>query len=70
MASAGDGVFAVTGNRLGATTGEHTDSEEVAHVRGAGTLDKSAGSKDVFFASDWKTKDQRDFDWRGQSDPG
>ena len=62
MASAGDGVFAVTGNRLGATTGEHTDSEEVAHVRGAGTLDKSAGSKDVFFASDWKTKDQRDFD--------
>ena len=31
-------------------------------MRGAGTLDKSAGSKDVFFASDWKTKDQRDFD--------
>jgi hypothetical protein len=62
MASAGDGVFAVTGNRLGATTSEHTDSEEVAHVRGAGTLDKSPGSKDVFFAADWKTKDQRDFD--------
>jgi len=62
MASAGDGVFAVTGNRIGSTSSSHTDSEEVAHVRGAGTLDKSTGSKDVFFASDWKTKDQRDFD--------
>ena len=62
MASAGDGVFAVTGNRLGSTSSSHTDSEEVAHVRGAGTLDRSTGSKDVFFASDWKTKDQRDFD--------
>jgi hypothetical protein len=62
MASAGDGVFAVTGNHLGTASSTHTDSEEVAHVRGAGTLDKSTGSKDVFFASDWKTKDQRDFD--------
>jgi hypothetical protein len=62
MASAGDGVFAVTGNRLGSTSTTHTDSEEVAHVRGAGTLDRSTGSKDVFVASDWKTKDQRDFD--------
>ena len=61
MASAGDGVFAVTGNRL-TTTGDHTDSEELIHVRGMGTLDKSAGSKDFFFPSDWKTKDQRDFD--------
>ena len=46
MASAGDGVFAVTGNRLGSTSSSHTDSEEVAHVRGAGTLDRSTGSKD------------------------
>jgi hypothetical protein len=61
MASAGDGVFAVTGNRL-TTTGDHTDSEEVVHVRGMGTLDKTSGSKDFFFPSDWKTKDQRDFD--------
>jgi hypothetical protein len=61
MASAGDGVFAVTGNRL-TTTGDHADSEEIIHVRGRGTLDKSAGSKDFFFPSDWKTKDQRDFD--------
>ena len=61
MASAGDGVFAVTGNRL-TTTGDHTDSEEIIHVRGRGTLDKNAGSKDFFFPSDWKTKDQRDFD--------
>ena len=60
MASAGDGVFAVTGNRL-TTTGQHTDSEEIIHVRGMGTLDKS-GSKDFFFPSDWATKDQRDFD--------
>ena len=61
MASAGDGVFAVTGNRL-TTTGDHMDSEEVVHVRGMGTLDKTSGSKDFFFPSDWKTKDQRDFD--------
>src|SRR5206468_1113203 len=45
MASAGDGVFAATGNRFSATT-DHTDSEEIAHVRGMGTLDKSTGSKD------------------------
>ncbi len=62
MASAGDGVFAVTGNRF-TTTGDHNDSEEVVHVRGLGTLDKSTGSKDFFFPSDWKTKDQRDFDF-------
>ena len=31
-------------------------------MRGMGTLDKSSGSKDFFFPSDWKTKDQRDFD--------
>ena len=61
MASAGDGVFAVTGNRF-TSTGDHTDNEELAHVRGMGTLDKSSGSKDFFFPSDWKTKDQRDFD--------
>lgn len=61
MASAGDGVFAVTGNRL-TTTGDHMDSHEIIHVRGMGTLDKSAGSKDFFFPSDWRTKDQRDFD--------
>jgi hypothetical protein len=61
MASAGTGVFAVTGNRL-TTTGDHTDSEEVIHVRGMGTLDKTTGSKDFYFPSDWKTKDQRDFD--------
>jgi len=61
MASAGDGVFAVTGNRL-TSTGDHTDSEEIVHVRGMGTLDKTTGSKDFFFPSDWKTKDQRDFD--------
>ena len=61
MASAGDGVFAVTGNRF-TLTGDHADSEEVVHVRGAGTLDKNSGSKDFFFASDWKNKDQRDFD--------
>jgi len=61
MVSTGDGVFAATGNRL-TTTGDHTDSEEVVHVRGMGTLDKATGSKDFFFPSDWKTKDQRDFD--------
>ena len=61
MVSAGDGVFAVTGNRL-TSTGDHTDSEEVVHVRGMGTLDKTSGSKDFFFPSDWKTKDRRDFD--------
>jgi hypothetical protein len=61
MASAGDGVFAVTGNRL-TTSGDHADSEEVVHVRGMGTLDKSSGSKDFFFPSDWQNKDQRDFD--------
>jgi hypothetical protein len=61
MASAGDGVFAVTGNRL-TLTGDHMDSQEVVHVRGMGTLDKTSGSKDFFFPSDWRTKDQRDFD--------
>lgn len=62
MASAGDGVFAVTGNRL-TTTGDHNDSEEVIHVRGMGTLDKSSGSKDFYFPSDWSNKDKRDFDF-------
>ncbi len=61
MASAGDGVFAVTGNRL-VSTGDHADSEEVVHVRGMGTVDKTSGSKDFFFPSDWSNKDQRDFD--------
>jgi len=61
MASAGEGVFAVTGNRLGGT-GDHTDSEEVIHVHGMGTVDKAPGSKDAYFPADWKTKDQRDFD--------
>jgi hypothetical protein len=61
LASAGDGVFAVTGNRL-TSTGDHTDSEEVVHVRGLGAVDKSSGSKDFFFPSDWMNKDQRDFD--------
>jgi hypothetical protein len=61
MVSAGDGVFAVTGNRF-SSTGDHTDSEEVVHVRSMGTVDKTSGSKDFFFPSDWKTKDQRDFD--------
>ena len=61
MASAGDGVFAATGNRF-SLTGDHADSEEIVHVRGKGTLDKNSGSKDFFYPSDWKNKDQRDFD--------
>jgi len=62
MASNGDGVFAVTGNFLNNGNGTRVDSEEVVHIRGMATLDKT-GTKDWFYPSTWQTMDQRDADF-------
>jgi hypothetical protein len=59
MASTGDGVFAVTGNN---TSGTRVDSEEVVHIRGMATLDKT-GSKDWFYPASWQTMDRQDADF-------
>jgi hypothetical protein len=63
MASAGDGVLAVTGNSTaGAVT--HLDSEEVVHVRGMSQVDRATG---IFFPGTWRDMDQADADFGSSS---
>jgi len=62
MASSGDGVFVITGNVTGGTPSTHDDSEQVMHVRGMATFDKT-GSKDYFYPADWADKDRSDWDF-------
>jgi hypothetical protein len=65
MASDGDGVFATTGNR---TSGgpEHQDSEEVVHITGMATLNRTPDN--IFFPANWQAMDSADADF-GSSSP-
>jgi hypothetical protein len=63
MASDGNGVIAITGNRNG-DSATHQDSEEVVRVTGMGTVNRSTG---VFFPSTWRTMDQQDADFGANS---
>ena len=64
MASAGDGVFAVTGNSItGAAT--HADSEEVVHVTGMAQVNRTTG---IFYPGSWRSMDGTDADF-GSSSP-
>jgi hypothetical protein len=64
MASDGNGVLAITGNRLadGAT---HQDSEEVLRVTGLGTVDRTTG---IYYPTSWRSMDTADADF-GASSP-
>jgi len=58
MASDGNGVFAVTGNRTGGgSSSTHQDSEEVVRITGTGTR------ADLFYPSSWMPMDQADADF-------
>jgi hypothetical protein len=59
MASAGDGVFAVTGNANGGGA-THLDSEEVVHVTGLAQVDRNTG---IFYPTGWRGMDQGDLDF-------
>jgi hypothetical protein len=63
MASDGNGVIAITGNRNGDSP-THQDSEEVVRVTGMGTVDRATG---IFFPSTWRTMDQQDADFGANS---
>jgi hypothetical protein len=65
MASDGSGVFAVTGNATSGTTA-HLDSEEVVHLRGLATLDRS-GAHDLYFPARWQQMDAADADFASSS---
>jgi hypothetical protein len=59
LASAGVGVFAVTGNGImGPAT--HLDSEEVVHVTGLSQVDRAKG---IFFPGTWRSMDATDMDF-------
>jgi hypothetical protein len=57
MASDGNGVITVTGNRTGASSTTHADSEQVTRVTGMGT------KADYYYPSDWMSKDSADADF-------
>ena len=57
MASDGNGVFAVTGNRTGSSSSTHQDSEEVVRITGTGTR------ADLFYPTSWMAMDQADADF-------
>jgi hypothetical protein len=59
LASAGDGVFAVTGNSL-SNAAVHEDSEEVVHVTGLASVDRTRG---IFFPGSWRSMDGGDADF-------
>ncbi|HET6149279.1 MAG TPA: hypothetical protein VFH68_17205 [Polyangia bacterium] len=67
MASDGTGVFAVTGNATGGVPAAHRDSEEVVHLTGLATLDRST-IKHVFYPAIWAAMDAGDQDF-GSSSP-
>jgi hypothetical protein len=59
MASAGDGVFAVTGNANGGGA-THLDSEEVVHATGLAVVNRTTG---IFYPNSWRSMDQGDLDF-------
>jgi hypothetical protein len=65
MASDGNGVFAVTGNRNGGGGNPHQDSEEVVHVTGMAQVNRQTG---IYFPAIWRTMDSMDADF-GSSSP-
>ena len=67
MASDGNGVFAVTGNATGGVPATHRDSEEVVHLTGMATLDRST-IKNVYYPAMWPAMDAADQDF-GSSSP-
>jgi hypothetical protein len=56
MASDGNGVIAMTGNRTGGGSSTHLDSEEVVRITGTGTR------ADAFWPASWQTMDSQDAD--------
>jgi len=66
MASDGTGVFAVTGNATSGTM-THLDSEEVVHLTGLATLDRST-SKHYYYPASWYAMDRGDADF-GSNNP-
>jgi len=66
MASDGTGVFAVTGNAT-SLTATHLDSEEVVHLTGLATLDRST-TKNTYYPANWFTMDAADADF-GSTNP-
>jgi hypothetical protein len=60
MASDGDGVFAATGNRTQGDSATHADSEEVVHVTGMGTVNRTTG---IYYPAHWRQMDQQDADF-------
>jgi outer membrane protein assembly factor BamB len=65
MASDGTGVFAVTGNAT-AGVGFHRDSEEVVHLTGLATLDRST-VKNHYYPAAWAAMDAADLDFGSNS---
>jgi hypothetical protein len=63
MASDGNGVLAITGNRTGGG-GAHQDSEEVVRVTGMAAVDRATG---VFFPASWQAMDTADADFGAQN---
>jgi hypothetical protein len=61
MASDGNGVFAVTGNRMPASNhAAHQDSEEVVHITGMAQVDRATG---IYFPASWQGMDDGDADF-------
>ena len=61
LASDGNGVFAVTGNRTMGDSATHADSEEIVRVTGMATV--ANDSTNVFFPSSWRSMDSSDADF-------
>ena len=57
MASDGNGVLAVTGNRTGGGSSTHQDSEQVVRITGLNTR------ADIYYPSDWMAMDTSDADF-------
>jgi len=61
MASDGTGVFAVTGNATSGTM-THLDSEEVVHLTGLATMDRTT-AKHYYYPASWYVMDRGDADF-------
>ncbi len=61
LASDGNGVFAVTGNRTMGDSATHADSEEIVRVTGMATVARDTAN--MFFPSSWRNMDSSDADF-------
>jgi hypothetical protein len=64
MASDGDGVIAITGNRIGGDN-THQDSEEVVRIGPSATV--ANPDTDIFYPKTWRTMDSSDADFGANS---